>query len=578
MTKPFRSFIHLLIVLPALLLLSLPDQVWAAKITTSVDRNPVTLDESFQITFTASDAPDGEPDFAPLERDFSITNRNNSSNTSLIDGEFSRTITWRLNVMAKKTGNLTIPAIQFGAENSQALSVQVVEEANRQSDQEPEALFLETSATPENPYLQSQVIYTLRLYTRVNIARAMLGEPELADAVIEKIGEDSAFNTQINGLNYSVTERKYAIFPQKSGTLTIKPLILTADIIVSDNTPNSRFYGFFNPQTQTKRVESKSVTLQVKPAPAASKGQAWLPAEHITLEQQWSGDLTSVKVGEPLTRTLIIQAQGTTLGQLPELGLLSTNGQLKSYPDQPVLNEEKTLTGVNAYREEKIALIPAQPGRFTLPAVSVPWFNTHSNKMELAQVPETTITVIAAEETAPAPSASPKVLEKPPAAMAQTPAKPQTAGPLPQPETPVFWVWASAFLAAGWLATLILFWTQRDTINKPSHNRQKPEDLRLNDCVKRLKAACAEDNANAAKEALLEWGRQKAISPNNLATIAATCDARLRDEILLLSQALYGRQGGAWSGKRLFQAFSEHTARTKLVVGEEDGLQPLYRL
>jgi len=53
----------------------------------------------------------------------------------------------------------------------------------------------------------------------------------LADAVIEKLTEDSNYGTKINGVDYSVTERKYAIFPQKSGTLTIKPLVLTAAVL-----------------------------------------------------------------------------------------------------------------------------------------------------------------------------------------------------------------------------------------------------------------------------------------------------------------------------------------------------------
>ena len=105
------------------------------------------------------------------------------------------------------------------------------------------------------------MLYTLRLYTRVDLSQARLDEPELADAVIERLGDDSRFNTQVNGLDYSVTERKYAIFPQKSGKLTIRPLVLTAEIITNSR-PN--FNGFFNSQTtKTKRIESKAITLDV---------------------------------------------------------------------------------------------------------------------------------------------------------------------------------------------------------------------------------------------------------------------------------------------------------------------------
>jgi hypothetical protein len=84
------------------------------------------------------------------------------------------------------------------------------------------------------------VLYTVRLYRRVDIT-AGLSDPELGDAVIERLGDDSNYNTQINGVDYGITERKFAIFPQKSGSVTIKPLVLTAEVL-DNSRPN--FNGF----------------------------------------------------------------------------------------------------------------------------------------------------------------------------------------------------------------------------------------------------------------------------------------------------------------------------------------------
>jgi len=47
----------------------------------------------------------------------------------------------------------------------------------------------------------------------------------------------------------------------------------------------------------------------------------------------------------------------------------NTNDQLKAYPDQPVLKEQKKVDGMLAFREEKIALIPSKAGSYTLPAI-----------------------------------------------------------------------------------------------------------------------------------------------------------------------------------------------------------------
>jgi hypothetical protein len=552
-----------------LLLLSFaPAVVSATQISVSFDRNPVSVDESFQIIFTANDTPDSDPDFAPLEQDFEILGQSQSSNSSWINGKSSKTVQWTLTVMAKHPGSLMVPAVKFGDDVSQPASILVTQATANKAVDTDDDLFLEVEANPQSPYVQSQVIYTVRLYRRVEIAQAALNEPELGDAVIEKLGDDSNYNTQINGVNYLVTERKYAIFPQKSGSITIKPLVLTAEVIASSR-PN--FNGFFNSQTtRTKKISSKSVTLEVKPAPATFTGKHWLSAEQLVLKEEWSGDNQQMKVGEPLTRTLTLLAKGTTVGQLPELNAGKPDDQLKTYPDQPVLQEQKKPEGLIAFREEKIAIIPSKAGFYKLPAIEIPWFNSQSQKMEVAKIPETTITALEAAGTLPdmaAPVAPAPV---------QQPQKSEEAAPVSNPpEQQSIWLWVSVFLAFGWMATLVYFLVKRPAKKPVAENNEA--ELRLADCVKNLKKACADNNAAAAKDALLAWGRQKS-GVTNLGAIAELSDARLRDEILLLNQVLYGKSAEQWQGKKLYQAFVENKAREKIVATDDDKLEPLYRL
>ncbi|MGZ5012046.1 MAG: BatD family protein, partial [Methylobacter sp.] len=376
------------------------------------------------------------------------------------------------------------------------------------------------------------------------------------------------YNTQIDGVNYLVTERKYAIFPQKSGALTIKPLMLTAEVMAS-NRPN--FNGFFNSQmTKTRKISSKSVTLDVKPAPAAFTGQHWLSAEQLVLKEEWSGDNQQMKVGEPLTRTLTLLAKGTTVGQLPELNAGKIDAQLKTYPDQPVLREQKKPEGLIAFREEKIAIIPSKAGFYKLPAIEIPWFNSQSQKMEIAKIPETTITALEATGTLPDMGApvAPMPVQPPQKAEQSTPI-------ITQPQQQNTWFWVALFLGAGWLATLAYLLIKRP-VKKPAAEKSAAE-IRLEDSIKSLKKACADNNATAAKDALLAWGRQK-YGVASLGAVAELSEARLRDEILHLNQILYGKTAGQWQGKKLFQAFVENKAREKIAVIDDGKLEPLYRL
>lgn len=553
-----------------LLLLTISPYALAAQIQVTVDRNPVNLNDSFQVIFTAKEDPDDDPDFSPLEQDFSILHQNQASSSSWVNGQTSKTIQWTLNVMAKSAGNLEIPAIHFGDDVTSPVPVQVLQDSKQGGATSNEELFLKVEATPTDAYIQAQIIYTLRVYTRVDIARAQLSEPELADAVIEKLGDDSNYNTQVNGVSYSVTERKYAVFPQKSGKLTIKPLVLTAEVLTISR---SIYNSFFNSQmAKAKRVESQAVTLDVKPAPATASGQHWLPAEQLELKQEWSGDITQMKVGEPLTRTLSIQAKGVTVGQLPELNASKIDGSVKTYPDQPVLKENKTSNGLTAFKEEKIALIPSQAGQITLPAINIPWFNTQSQQMETAHIPETVLTAAAGADmpappvtTTPAPSSQAEKTQAP-APVVLTQASPAN-----------YWPWVALGLGLVWLATLGYFLSRKAVDKVLPDEASLAREIRLKDVVNRLKKACAANDATAAKSALLAWG-QLQFKATSLGAVATFCEARLRDEILLLNQALYGKDAHEWEGKRLFQTFTENQARAKLAGKEDSPLEPLYRL
>ena len=548
-------------ILMTLLLIS--QQILATTIQVETDRNPVNLNESFKITFTANETPDDDPDFRSLEQNFSILNQSSGSSSSWINGKSTKILQWSLTVMAKHAGNLMIPAVKFGHDASSALQISVTEAVNNKASTNDEDIFLEVEATSKNIYIQSQVLYTLRLYTRVDLSQARLDEPELADAVIERLGDDSRFNTQVNGLDYSVTERKYAIFPQKSGKLTIKPLTLTAEII-SNNRPN--FNGFFNSQaTKTKRIESKAISLDVKPAPASFTGKHWLSAQQLVFKQEWSGDIKQLKIGEPLTRTLTLLAKGATVSQLPELNTAISNDQLKAYPDQPVLQEQKKTDGVIAFREEKIALILSQAGDYQLPAIQIPWFNTENQKMEMTEIPETTLTAFAGAQPL---VNTPQITSVNSQAITTTP----TINTVPETN---FWMWLSLCLATTWLITVIVFLKAR------TKSEQLIKDVDVNtdisDAIKALKKACTQNDATAAKNALIAWGNLT-FNQSTLGGIADFCDARLRDELLNLNHSLYGQASSEWQGKKLFQAFTENKARQKKLLDRDNSLEPLNRL
>jgi hypothetical protein len=519
----------------------------AAEITVSADRDPAPLNESFNLSFSADESPDDEPDFTPLDQDFRVLGQSQNSRISIVNGKLSRTLEWTVSVVARRAGRLTVPPIAFGADRSKALTVTVTDRPAPAPGAAGEDLLIEVDAEPKNPYVQAQAIYTVRVLYRTPLGRAQLSPLQAADALVQQLGDKRNFSTERNGDTYAATEIRYAIFPQKSGSLPIPPLTLDAEVQAGGR---GGIRPWFGRPMKTVSLQSEPVELAVRPAPAAFSGKHWLPAENVRIEETLSPDTARVEAGQPLTRTLTLKVQGATVGVLPELGLAGLPAEIRRYPDQPDLNEERQGAVLISTRQEKTALIPGKPGRYTLPAIEVPWWNITTEKMEVARLPERVIEVSAG---APVPTSAPAVpAETESIAPASVRAEPAEPGMAASPA----WFWLSLILAGGWLITVGLWWrSARRAREEPAENpaeSRKPSDQQR---MRELKEACAANDPERARRALIGWAALRWPDREaSLESIAGRSEGELKTAVQTLSRALYGHPGTEWKGAALWAA------------------------
>jgi hypothetical protein len=546
----------------------------AARIEVSLDRNPVARNESFNIIFTADAMPDGEPDTGPLEENFEILGKSQSSQFAFNNGRSSRSIEWRLTVMARKEGTLEIPPIAFGSDRSEAFAVTVQPARSVRSEPGGADIFAEVEAEPRNPYVQAQVVYTLRIYTNVR-AGVEVGKPETDDAPVIKLDGDRQYATTRNGVRYQVDERRYAIFPQKSGPFRIPPVQLEAQVMAAGG--GSLFGQFFSRPVRTERLESDAIELEVRPIPHGFQGKHWLPAAGLELADGFDGNAGAMVAGEPLTRTLMVKAEGATLGVVPELERIgpALPAEFKQYPDQPVVKETRSPEGVTALRQEKAALIGTQPGTYRLPAIEVPWWNTRTDQPEVARIPERTLTVLAAAHggATKTPEPAPESTPAPPVA------GPEAPPPVPPAADAGPWRWLALALGLGWLATALGWWwhsRHRPTTGPVAPPPPAvPSDAGL---VTALEQACRAHDPAAARRALAAWGdRHWPGTP--MVQWARNADAHFGHEVAALDRALYGSPGRAWQGEALWANFQavRHRAAGPRKTGETPQLEPLYK-
>ena len=520
----------------------------AANIRVFVDRQNINVDESFNLVFEADGSVDSDPDFSPLSIYFDILNRSQSSNMTIINGNFSRKTVWTLVLLAKQAGNYAIPSIEFGNDKSPSLNIKIHKSSSTQSTTDTN-LFLEAEIDHSSVYVQAQLIYTIKLFRSIGIQNASLTEPELsdADAIVEKLGEDNRYQITRNGVNFVVIERRYAIFPQQSGQLSIKPVEFNGQIVAQRRS----FFDSSSFNNTTKRIYSKQINIDVKPVPASFKNKTWLPSSELKLVDEWPEDATFI-VGEPVTRTITLLANGLTAAQLPEIAVKNITG-IKQYPDQPSLNDKKDKNGIIGIRQEKIAFIPTKAGPLTLPELNISWWNTKTEQIEYARIEAKQVSIQASTSVTDQPEISESL---------ETITTPALNAARSTAQTSNFWFYSSIVLLLALLSTLtLLFNLKRDkTIVVKEVSKPKPG---IKNISKKFVSACHQENKELCKSMLIEWACQHWPDGNfnNLADVAEKVDADFRQQINILNQCLYSQTNDDWHSAELLSCFEEYKGK-----------------
>ncbi len=545
-----------------LLLLSLCvfDNAFGGPITARIDRNPIVIDESVTYQLIINDPSGKEPDFSLLANDFEILAQGSSTNMQIINGTRSRSKQYRLSLMPKRIGKLTIPPIAVGKEHSNAveLIVTTAQPANAMAGNQD--FFLEVGATPNKSYVQSQVLLTVRLYVGAPLASGSLSEPEPENTTVHKLGDAHEYTTTRNGRNYRVNERRYALFPQQSGQLVIPPLLFHGQV-------GRRSTSFFDPFPQagaTKRIRSKELRLEVEPKPAQAP-VPWLPTQQLTGNMELNQATGEIRAGEPITLNFILNATGLPANRLPEPEL-SLDETVRLYPDQA--NFENTLTdkGMTGVLTQKITLIPSQAGEVTLAPQPILWWNMATNSQEqLTFEPHTLQVLPSLEPVQQPPIVSPVQIAKPisPEKVAKTTLQPfWTRGN--------GWFWTSMVLACCWLVTLIAWW-KRESAQQRNRQQDQTTDTSntpIHTLAKNLHKACIAGQAEVARKLLNQLLAGQEMGP-------------LQDAVAELNAYLYAGAGddNQWDGNKLWQAWKkQHPQPGKTSTStQSDGLLPLYQ-
>jgi hypothetical protein len=582
-----------------------------ASVSASLDTSQIAAGDTVQLTLEHDGRTSGQPDLAPLRPDFDILGTSSSTSVQIVNGSASEKSEVVLTLAPKVTGRLTIPALSWDGERSQPLSLEVTGPGAASQERGAAAsgtagVFIETSVTPEQPYVQAAVQLTVRLYAAETLYHADLELPESGDVVTKQIGADENSEVERNGRSYQVVTRHYLLFPLHSGRITLQGPVLDAELAVKSQSPfGSDPFGFFGGPSfgmlrtvRPVRLHASLITLSVRPRPAGAIGPYWLPARNVQLTASWNPSQPSARAGDPVTLDLDLQATGLTAAQLPDLStMLRLPAGLRAYPDQAKLDDTVRDGALVGSRDQTIALMADAPGHYTIPTLTVSWWDTQTNQQRVATLPARMLTIVAPPGNTSATVSAPPAIASAPSthtrmpAAAATPSRPNapiTVAHKPAPERSASgWKWISIGLAVVWLSTLAgWLWSRRSASGQPQPRlRRQPSstaDLvqsRLPDASKEraaFRAACQTDDAHCARRHLMAWATaQWGTTPAGVNAIAGRVGNPAVAELLRdLDRACYA--GGEWQGAPLAAALTDLPMPPAKSARRRDGLAPLY--
>lgn len=369
--------------------------VWAVDdvtVSLRLDRTEATLSDTLRMEIRVSGIrkSDAPPVLNGLES-FLVTNGGTSSRVEIINGKVNSGVNYTYFIQPQKTGTFTIGPIRVRVEGktfesgSQSL---VVRAASPSGTTDPGPVFVKASVSSQDIYVDEQILYTLKLYYRVNVGNLSLSLPEMQYVSFQQLGRPLEYASTYEGRTYQVLEIRHALTVSKQGTIVINPSRINMRVLqpgsrsVFDNFFNDSFSGLSSSRPLT--LATGPIEIDVNSLPIAGK-----PADFTglvgTFHMTSTLEPSTLKAGESATLTIQVKGRGT-VNRIPDLKLPEMDS-VRTYSDQPVLTIEQGHDGITGTKTMKWALVPEKAGEYKVSGLSLSFFDPQTKTYQVLASP-----------------------------------------------------------------------------------------------------------------------------------------------------------------------------------------------
>ena len=329
-----------------------------------------------------------------------------SQSISIINGEFQKTITFDYSypISTPTEGRFTIPAANLTIDGKQVSTNSITvtvrardTSADQPGDEQPD-IFVQLELSNKNPVVGEEIVAKVVLYFRENI-EILSYQPQSgwkAEGFWKEVLDDGrqprAVSSMKNGIRYREASLiEYALFPTKSGELTISPFEISTTVRYERRRRDS-FSSFFsgfgsnqrNVDLQTEPVTIEAVALENPPDAQFISAVGDFDISRSISQQE-------MLVGESLELVTTIKGRGN-------VPLISKPDYQK--PDGFEIYNPKESSEVNRKNGHIVGeytftdiMIPRTPGSFTIPKIILSSYNPDRKRFEKTTLPSYTVTV-----------------------------------------------------------------------------------------------------------------------------------------------------------------------------------------
>ena len=388
--------------------LGLPAQGLAQTVRAYLSQNEVALNRQFvlHVEISGTQQLDEDPPVLPdLSAFAAYLGSGTSTSMEIANGRMSMSLTFQHRFQATAEGTFEIGPVTVRAGGrdlrTEPLTIRIIDgpvpttrsgPPGADGTVAPEDLFVTATASKPRVYVDEPVVVEYRIFTRVGVdGYNITGRPGTTGFWIEELDDPQARVEQVvrDGLQYtSAVVWRVALFPTSAGTKTLEPLTIEAQVRVQRRSrslfgdpfgdPFGR--GLFGSRLPVV-VGSNPVEIEVLPLPEAGRPDAFTGLVG-QLEVSASIDRTDAKANDALTYRLEVSGTGNirTLPE-PDLGFPS---DVEVYPPDVTERVDPTGDGVRGSKVFEYVIVPRAPGRVTIPAVKLAYFDVDAGTYAVA--------------------------------------------------------------------------------------------------------------------------------------------------------------------------------------------------